>query len=72
MKIINCIKELEQLRPTNSRKHVEILNQLVFDMELINELIIQSIINDNGGNKQQFLTDYNITEADLHSSEFVY
>ncbi len=62
--------QLEQLRQTNSRKHVEILNQLVSDMEYINERIIQTIINDKGDNKQRFLTGYNITEADLRNFKF--
>ena len=39
-------------------------------MEYINERIIQTIINDKGSNKQQFLTGYNITEADLRNFKF--
>ena len=39
-------------------------------MEYINKRIIQRMINNNDGNKQKFLTGYNITEADLRDFKF--
>ena len=62
--------QLEQLRQTSSRKHVEVLNQLKSDLEYINELLVRTIINNNDDNKQKFLIGYNIAKADLRDFKF--
>jgi hypothetical protein len=62
--------QLEQLKKTNAQKHVEVLNQLIADSEYINEQIVATIVANSDDNKQRFLTEYKITEADLPNFKF--
>ena len=46
------------------------LNQLIADSEYINEQIVATIVANSDDNKQRFLTEYKITEADLPNFKF--